>query len=386
MNVFLVNLCALPNSISSMSGKNLHSEPFSEETITKLEIFEAYAREWLPTFIMSGVKMVYIFDFFAGTGYDKTGVAGSTIRILTEVKNQIGRVFQKKTKVHICINEYDKKKFTQLKEACETFLAENPELGRAGVELHYYNEDFEALYDKLESYIGKVPSLVYLDQNGVKFTSDKYFLGIAQKHTTDFLYYISSSYITRFGDTPEFRKVLQVDMKEVRKQPYKYVHQTILNYLRHKLPPDSKVKLYPFTIKKHTNVYGIVFGASHVRAVDKFLKTAWAVNDVNGLANFDIDDDASKSQGVLFGEQPLTKIEAFKQNLKRKILSGEIKTNLAAYLYTIEEGHIGTHALDAIKEMKKESLITYDAKSPKVNYESAIQKGEVVTFHILNRQ
>ena len=39
-----------------------------------------------------------------------------------------------------------------------------------------------------------------------------------------------------------------------------------------------------------------------------------------------------------------------------------------------------------IKEMKKESLITYDAKSPKVNYESAIQKGEVVTFHILNRQ
>ena len=68
MNVFLVNLCALPNSISSMSGKNLHSEPFSEETITKLEIFEAYAREWLPTFIMSGVKMVYIFDFFAGSG------------------------------------------------------------------------------------------------------------------------------------------------------------------------------------------------------------------------------------------------------------------------------------------------------------------------------
>ena len=376
----------ISNRICSMSGKNLHREPFSEETITKLEIFEAYAREWLPTFIMSGAKMVYMFDLFAGTGYDKAGVSGSTIRILTEVKNQIGHIFQKKTKVHVYINEYDKKKFTQLKKACETFLTENPELGRAGVELHYYSEDFEVLYDKLEPYIGKVPSLVYLDQNGVKFTSDKYFLGIAQKPTTDFLYYLSSSYITRFGDTPEFRKVLQVDMNEIRKQPYKYVHQTILNYLRQKLPRDSKVKLYPFTIKKHTNVYGIVFGASHIRAVDKFLKTAWTVNDVNGLANFDIDDDASKSQGVLFGEQPLTKIEAFKLGLNRKILNGEIKNNQDAYIYTMDEGHICKHASDEIKKMKMDGLITYDAKAPKVNYVSAIQKEEVVTFHILDRK
>lgn len=386
MNVFLVNLCALPNSISSMSGKNLHSEPFSEETITKLEIFEAYACEWLPTFIMAGAKMVHIFDFFAGTGYDKTGIAGSTIRILTEVKKQIKIILQKKTKVHFFINEYDKKKFAQLKEACEAFLVENPQLTSAGVELHYYNEDFEVLYDKLESSIGKVPSLVYLDQNGVKFTSDKYFLGICQKPTTDFLYYISSSYIIRFGETSEFQNIFHVNMEEIHKQPYKYIHQTILNHLRQRLPLDSKVKLYPFTIKKNANIYGIVFGATHVRAVDKFLKTAWAVNDVNGLANFDIDDDASKAQGVLFGEQPLTKIEAFKLGLNRKILNGEIKNNRDAYLYTMDEGHICKHASDEIKKMKKDGLISYHANSPKVNYKSIYQRNEIVEFNILGKR
>lgn len=382
MESIFVNLYPQLGIALIMPGKNLHREPFSEETITKLEIFESYAREWLPTFIMADVKTLCIFDFFAGTGYDITGVPGSTIRILTEIKNHIGLIFQKKTKVHVCINEYDKKKFSLLKGSCDKYMNDNAELGRAGVELHYYNEDFEQLYDKLGPCIGKYPSLVYLDQNGIKFTSDKYFLGIAQKPTTDFLYYVSSSYVKRFGDTEEFRKVLQVDMEEVRQKPYKYVHQMVLNYLRGRLPEDTNVRLYPFTIKKHANVYGIVFGASHERAVDKFLKTAWAANEVNGSANFDIDDDASKSQGVLFGEQPLTKIESFQKNLRERILSKKITNNLEAFRFTIGEGHIGKHAMDEIKAMKQEGLIIYDAKSPKVNYEAAIKNKDVVTYTV----
>ena len=32
---------------------DLHRHPFDEGTITKLEIFEAYTKEWLPVFVMS---------------------------------------------------------------------------------------------------------------------------------------------------------------------------------------------------------------------------------------------------------------------------------------------------------------------------------------------
>lgn len=52
----------------------------------------------------------------------------------------------------------------------------------------------------------------------------------------------------------------------------------------------------------------------------------------------------------------------------------------------MDEGHICKHASDEIKKMKMDGLITYDAKAPKVNYVSAIQKEEVVTFHILDRK
>ena len=36
-----------------MATRNLHSHPFDEETILKLEIFEDYLKKWLPTFVMS---------------------------------------------------------------------------------------------------------------------------------------------------------------------------------------------------------------------------------------------------------------------------------------------------------------------------------------------
>ena len=54
-----------------MTAKNLHDHPFDEGTITKLEIFEAYTKEWLPVFVMSPYKHICIFDLFAGPGYDK---------------------------------------------------------------------------------------------------------------------------------------------------------------------------------------------------------------------------------------------------------------------------------------------------------------------------
>lgn len=369
-----------------MSGKDLHNEPFTEETITKLEIFAIYAREWIPTFVMSGAQTINIYDFFAGTGYDKIGVPGSTIRILEEIKKQIGNIFEHKTSVNVFINEYVKNKFDKLEEACNNFMKDNPEMGRAGVKLNLYNKKFEVLYDELESSIGIVPSLVYLDQNGVKFTSDKYFLNISAKPHTDFLYYVSSSYFLRFGNTPEFKKHLNVDLEQIKNKPYKFVHQEILSYLRGRLPKNSKTKLYPFTIKKQSNVYGIIFGASHPRAVDKFLKTGWKINTVNGSANFDIDEDSEKQQLDLFAEQqPLTKIEAFQKKLSEKIKSGEIKNNKEAYLFTIEEGHIGSHASTVISKMKKEGTIIYKERSPKVNYESAIQKSDIVDYKIVKK-
>ena len=136
-----------------MAYKDLQEEPFDESTIAKLEIFEDYAQAWIPTFVMQGVPTICIFDFFAGTGYDKNGIAGSPIRILEKIREQIGHIFQKKVKVRFYLNEFEplkkeQKKFELLQSACFEYLEVHKDVKRA-IEIKYFNENFEDLFPKL---------------------------------------------------------------------------------------------------------------------------------------------------------------------------------------------------------------------------------------------
>lgn len=367
-----------------MASKNLHSKPFDESTIAKLEIFEDYAKAWIPTFVMQGTPTICIFDFFAGTGYDKNGVPGSPIRILQKIKEQVIRIFQKKVKVRLYLNEFNRKKYELLKDACAKYIEENDHVGRA-VEIKFFNEDFEELFPKLLPIIKDFPSLVYLDQNGIKFLSEKYFLELEKTKQTDFLYFVSASYFWRFGEKKEFQIHLDIDMSEAKKNPYKFIHRSIIEQLKKKLPSNTKLKLYPFSLKKGANIYGIIFGASHPRAVDKFLTIAWKRNEINGAANFDIDDDELKDQRLLFGNPPLKKIEAFQKDIREKVLTGEITNNFQAFDYALDEGHLGKHAADILKEMKKNKEITFEGTSPLVTYEQVYKVKRKLEYRIINK-
>ncbi len=372
-----------------MTAKDLHERPFDEGTITKLEIFESYAKEWLPTFVMSCPnKELWIFDFFAGPGRDITGVAGSPIRLLQQVKEQSGNIFSKKCKIHVCLNEYAKYKYDAMKSCCEEFIKDEKELTRLNnkfLYLHYRNCDFADLFPKTLTTIAAHPTLVFLDQNGMKFLADKYLLDLEKLAQTDFIYYLSSSFFVRFGETQAFQTNLSIDISKIRENPYKYVHKSILEQLKHRLPEKSDLKLYPFTIKKGANIYGIIFGAKHPRAVDKFLKTAWDKNNINGEANFDIDDDLEKTQLSLFDGKLPNKTERFQNELQEKLLQGALQTNKEVYDYTLECGHISAHASDKIKQMKKEGLIDYTGRSPLVNYEQVYKNNRIITFQIIKR-
>jgi hypothetical protein len=171
-------------------------------------------------------------------------------------------------------------------------------------------------------------------------------------------------------------------MNKAKQNPYKYIHKSILEQLREKLPRNTKYSLYPFTIKKDANVYGIIFGASHPLAVDKFLKTAWKENNLNGEANFDINDDVDKRQLDLFEGKKQTKIESFACSLRNNILNGTIKTNKDAYVFTLEQGHIDAHATEEVKKMKKEGLISYSERTPLINYDQIIKNKRIIEYKI----
>jgi len=171
-------------------------------------------------------------------------------------------------------------------------------------------------------------------------------------------------------------------MNSAKKEPYKFIHRNIIEQLRKKLPTESKLKLYPFSLRKGANIHGIIFGATHPRAVDKFLSIAWKRNETNGEANFDIDDDKKKLQLSICGEKRMTKIEEFKQNVKEKILNKEITNNFELLDYVHEEGHIGLHASECVKELKKQGKIYYEGSSPLVTYDNVYRLEKKLEYKI----
>jgi three-Cys-motif partner protein len=365
-------------------SKDLHEKPFDESTIAKLEIFEDYAQAWIPTFVMYGDPVICIFDFFAGTGYDKNGIPGSPVRILRKLQEQTDSIIKKKVRVKVFFNEFDRIKFEQLSPACNDFMNQYQELGKL-VEIQFSNEDFETCFFRLFPLIREYSSLVYLDQNGIKFLADKYLLELEKTIRTDFLYFVSSSYFRRFGDKEEFKNYVNLDMEEIKANPYHFIHRSLIAQLRAKLPIGSELKLYPFSLKKRANIYGIIFGASHPRAVEKFLTIAWKRNETNGEANFDIDEDTKKVQLDLFSGKRLTKIESFQQRLREKVLNGSISDNFEAFDFALAEAHLGSHAAKELKKMKKEKLIDFNGVSPLVTYDKVIKEKRRITYKRLQR-
>jgi three-Cys-motif partner protein len=373
-----------------MSAKNIHSEPFDNGTITKLEIFEDYAQAWIPTFLkLKNCTEIHIFDFFSGPGYDSNRVAGSPIRILNKINEHLGNILNSKTKIVLHFNEFEpnkkeQNKFNLLKENCEDYILKNSKF-KYFLSINYYNESAEKLFFKLLPLIRKFPSLVYLDQNGVKFISKEYIDELEKLNTTDFIYFVSSSFFKRYGKTEEFKKALKIDIKELEKEEYRNIHRLVLKKIRSRLPEQSDLKLFPFSIKKNKNIYGIIFGAKNYAAVDKFLKVAWTKNSLNGEADFDIDEDKTKVQLDIFVGKKMTKIEKFQKELEKKLLERTTVTNKAVLKYTYSKGHIPKHAVELLKSMKKDGKLHYDGKSPFLNYVNVFRKSNIVSYKIIKK-
>ena len=363
-----------------MSQKNkFFSSEFDDSTMTKLFIFEKYVENWLPVFLKQQKDHIYIFDFFAGAGYDLKGNSGSPIRILKQIVNHHSNI-PNNTKINLFFNEHEEKYFENLQSNCDDYIKRYPFLDKV-VNIKYYSEDIKNIFDRLKNKVGEYPSLVFMDQFGVKYST--YIFEFEKFDTTDFLFFFSSSSLRRFAETPEFKDALKLGKGEIEKfksSPYKLIHEATIQFLKGRLTPNSPLKLYPFSLKKGKNIYGLIFGSKHILAADKFLHIVWKINTTSGSANYDIYDDEEKKQLNLFPELVgKTTMQLFREKFKEEVLGGRIQTNKDAYHYTIEKGHIPKHATEVLRSLKKEGIINYTG-SPLVNYENVVKNGRIIKY------
>ncbi len=353
-----------------MAGIDHHRKPFDSATQTKLSLYGGYVAEWLPVFLNfpNMDPVVNIFDFFAGPGVDIDGNLGSPMIALNKIIDALeGRYRQANPQIYLYLNEKSKKKFALLKKM------QVPERWQKNVHLIFTNEDFREIFPKWVKLMQTpgVANLVFIDQNGVKQVSSERFQKLIEIPYTDILFFISSSYISRFRNHPMFTKHLPLHKIDKSTLTYANAHKKVVELYKEMIPENRRENYFlgDFSLKKPCGaIYGLIFGTSHILGLDKFLNLCWRIDSIRGEANYET-DKIDWMRPSLFAEDNIpTKWKVFEENLRRGILEEKMKTNLEIYKFSLINGFPAKHTRGIIanfiknKELPQQHLsISYDA-------------------------
>jgi three-Cys-motif partner protein len=344
-----------------MPAEDFHDRPFDEGTLTKLQIFELYAREWLPVFLSPErppYKELHLFDFFAGPGTDSAGVPGSPLRILRQLQEYRALSGWRSVSVQVHFFDESEAKIQRLKES----------IAVKGLNLADVNPDirplkFDRSFAECVNLLANPNSakLVFIDQCGVDEVTPDVFRKLVNSPTCDFLFFLSSSTLHRFRDHPAIKQ------KIVRPDDYYHVHRAALDYYRGLLP-GQQYFLAPFSIKKGANIYGLIFGSAHPRGMDKFLQVAWQSDHISGEADFDIGRDNIRPGELLLPlpEMRPSKIAAFEAELECLLRADRLANEVDVMHVCFDHGVKRQHAEPVLSKLKREGTIDLDFRVPDV--------------------
>jgi three-Cys-motif partner protein len=340
---------------------DIFDDPFDEGTLVKLEIFEDYFKEWLPVFISKPDpywKQIQIFDLFAGQGKDVGGKYGSPLRILSILNENADRIRNSQVQIKVVLNEFDPRKYQQLKDHIELLW------DKSLYTVEHYRSDFLTVFNNYYESMRNTANFIFLDQNGIKHITEEIFVRLTSLQKTDILFFISSSYIKRFGDLEEFKRYLKITRQDFDGKSYHHIHRIVLNYYRSLVPKGKVYFLAPFSIKKPAGIYGLIFGTNHQYGLEKFLSTCWKHDKLTGEANFDIDNEKiNLNAPSLYSEFNVpSKRQVFENNLRQNILSGVMATNHDVYLFALNEGFQLKDVNAVLRELEQGKKISINFK------------------------
>lgn len=355
----------------------MHKKPFDEGTLIKLEILRQYLRKWLPVFIKDHNRIwqkLAIYDLFAGAGADKDGTPGSPLIILDEIKLYCDEIVKRNISVLVVLNEGKKRKAKRLAECCNTTLENCKHVSGSNYicpckdapnccfKLLHADEDFQNLFQILQPQFkefSKAPQFMFLDQYGIKHVTRDIFSQIVCLERTDFLFFISSAFIARFIELPEFAAYIRLTRADFAENDSLHCHRVICDYYRSLVPDEIEYYIAPFSIKKGKNVYGLIFASHNSLGLQKFLECAWATDPNTGEANFNIDKDPIVATGQLsmFEKENIVKKLDYYQNELTSWLQDSKRTNVEIYKFSLLRGFLPRHTNDILKKMETSDVL-----------------------------
>ena len=242
---------------------------------------------------------------------------------------------------------------------------QNHRYNREKINVILHNKPFKELLRDLYPKMlrtSKSPRLMILDQFGIKEISENIFKKLIGFERTDFIFFISSSYVRRFSELPEFSNYIRINKEEFTASKPFHSHRVIFNYYKSLI--YNNYRLAPFSIKKGNNVYGLIFGSKHSLGLEKFLKVAWSINPHTGDANFNIDEEKIiLGQLSMFDEDnTIKKITLLHKKLERNIFEKKENSLYNLYVETIEFGCQPKHCNEYLRKLEKNGKIKIEGK------------------------
>lgn len=340
-------------------AKDFHNKPFDDETILKLQIFQGYIREWLPVFLSrKSFSTIYIFDFFAGPGKDLHGHEGSPLIIIDEVKKYLSNPelsYADTVSIKLFFNDDDHDKILSLQKEIES-------KDKASVEIEITSNKFRQAFDdsKILLKSSSAAKLVILDQGGIKQITHDTFKELIQFPATDFMFFISSSILKRFISVEEVRQYFpDMSAEEIEGIPTTDIHRFVCQYYQKLVPSGKEFFLAPFSIKKRSNIYGIIFGTGILRGLEKFLRVCWNQDNVSGEANYDIDDDIVRNGPTLYDELNISKKKGLFEERLITFLR-DFRSNNDLYEFTLRNGCLPRHTFEILCKLQKDRRLEVD--------------------------
>lgn len=341
---------------------NINAKPYDEATKDKLDLFRNCFKEWFPALLHNPYcDELYVFDFFAGSGLDIDGNFGSPLILLNEAKgeNRMHCSHSSAKKVKFIFNEAKKKKSEILSENVNNYL--NNCLQNCGLEKCVY--DIKTRRNKFKDLFlagdmnrilqdPKVGKFILLDQYGFKEIDEGIFLKLVSSPKTDFIFFITSSFLKRFREHPYVQKYFESNRIDFNESEPKYCHSVVADFYRSLVPPSKDYFIHHFTIKKGSNYYGLIFGTNHSFGMEKFLKVCWGKDPLAGESNFNILGDHDENS-LFYTEVNTFKNEKYKKHLIGEILKGSIRDNRAGLKHTLKHSIMPKVFVQVMEELLK---------------------------------
>ena len=345
-----------------MGNAGFHDEPYDAGTLTKLKIFELYVQEWIPVFTSRPeppFSEIHLFDLFSGPGKDTVGIPGSPLRILTQLKRyqQQGLPGWSRIKIGVHFSDAHSGKSEALAR-----IAASPEWQIPGITPTVRQLKFRDALNLHRPILEnkRAAKLLILDQFGVDEITEDVFRDLVRFPVTDFIFFLSSSTLHRFRNHPAIK--IKIEHPE---NSYD-VHRAAFAHFR-KLAGDEAF-LGQFSIRKRSNIYGLIFGSQHPLGVHKFLEVAWSNDEIAGEANFDIERENIASDEMLLPMAELRpkKIQGFESDLEHAVRAGEMHSEADLIRFAIEAGMTCQHCTPIIQKLKAARTIACDFRTPNV--------------------